>query len=153
MDDSFANFTKGAQMITLFLVIAIIGFSLFNIMSNSDGFLNTESTLEKTEQTSTGSSATQNTVHEIDGVQVVDLSWGKFNYNPDTITVAVEKPVRIVADLERLQGCFRSFVIRDLGISTSFSSSRNFIEFTPTKTGTFAFSCAMGMGKGTLIVQ
>ena len=150
-DDSFTNrnnLKEIAQYITLVLVIAIIGFSLFNIMINSDGSLNTETTLGKTEQASTSA-----TPQEIDGVQVVDLSWGKFNYNPNVITVAAGKPVRVVADLERLQGCFRSFVIRDLGISTYFSASKNFVEFTPTEKGSYRFSCSMGMGKGTLIVQ
>ena len=132
-----------AQSITFIIVVIIIGFSLGHLLVGT-----TPPTQSTEAQTTAG-----NTVEEIDGVQVVDLSWGKFSYKPDVITVAAGKPVRIVADLERLQGCFRSFVIRDLGISTSFSSSRNFIEFTPTKTGTFAFSCAMGMGKGTLIVQ
>ncbi len=95
----------------------------------------------------------QNTVHEIDGVQTVTLSLGKFNYNPETITVSVGKPVKIIADLTRLRGCFQSFVIPDLGLEHYFNIGSETLEFTPTKTGTFLFSCAMGMGKGTFIVE
>ena len=148
MDDSFnlTNLKEIAQYVTFIFVIGIIGFSLFKFMTNSDDSFNTETSLEKAEQTSSVA------IQDVDGVQVVDLSWGKFNYNPETITVAAGKPVRIVANLERLQGCFRSFVIRDLGISTYFSASKNFVEFTPTEKGSYRFSCAMGMGKGTLII-
>src|SRR3989338_1716848 len=54
-------------------------------------------------------------VQIIDGVQAVRLTWGKFNYEPAVIRVKSNMPVRITADLTRLQGCFRSFVIPDLG--------------------------------------
>lgn len=97
--------------------------------------------------------ASQNTVQEIDGVQTVTLSWGKFNYNPETITVSAGKPVRITADLTRLSGCFQSLVIPDLGIEHYFDVGSETLEFTPPQKGTFLFSCAMGMGKGTLIVE
>ena len=29
----------------------------------------------------------------------------------------------------------------------------DYVEFTPTKKGTFGFACSMGMGTGTLIVE
>ena len=88
-----------------------------------------------------------------DGKQVVTLSWGKFNYNPEVIRVKVDQPVKIVADMDRLTGCFRSFEVPGLGIDESFSERHNFIEFTPKKAGTFNFVCAMGMGRGTLVVE
>lgn len=84
--------------------------------------------------------------------QEIELSWGRFNYKPESITVKQGEPVRIKADLTRLQGCFRSFVIPDLGVQTYFSSGNDVVEFTPTQKGTFRFSCAMGMGNGQLIV-
>ncbi len=111
-------------------------------------------TLEGTESQSSASitSFDQSSVVVVDGVQTVTLSWGKFNYNPETITVQSGTPVQITADLDRLQGCFRSFVVPNLGINAYFDENNPSFEFTPTKTGTFAFSCSMGMGKGTLIV-
>lgn len=137
------------QSITTILVLGIIGFSF--------GYLLLGSTSESIE-TSSSNQNIQNTnaedvVQEIDGVQTVTLSWGKFSYNPNIITVTAGKPVKIIADLTRLQGCFRSFIIRDLGINTYFSANNNAVEFTPTEKGTYRFTCAMGMGKGTLIVQ
>ena len=86
-------------------------------------------------------------------LQVRHLSWGKLNYYPETITVKANKKVQIVGDTTRLNGCFRSLVIPEFDINGQFLDTNNKIEFTPTKTGTFGFGCAMGMGKGTLIVE
>jgi len=88
----------------------------------------------------------------VNGVQEVTLGWGKFNYNPEVISVKKGMPVRITADLDRLGGCFRSLNIPDLGVSKQFTESDTVLEFTPQKTGTFTFSCAMGMGSGKLQV-
>lgn len=87
-----------------------------------------------------------------DGVQTVTLSWGKFNYNPETITVQAGTPVQITADLTRLQGCFQTLIIPDLGVRHYFDENNDVFTFTPTKKGTFPFTCSMGMGKGTLII-
>lgn len=89
----------------------------------------------------------------INGKQVAELSWGKFNYDPNVIKVKVGMPVQIVADMERLQGCFRSILIPDLGINENLNENTNILEFTPEKKGTFNFGCAMGMGSGKLVVE
>src|SRR3989338_595587 len=86
-------------------------------------------------------------------MQVRHLSWGKLNYYPEIITVKANKKVQIVGYTTRLNGCFRSLVIPEFDINGQFLDTNNKIEFTPTKTGTFGFGCAMGMGKGTLIVE
>lgn len=85
--------------------------------------------------------------------QDVFLSLGASNYDPETITVEAGKPVRITADLTSLTGCFRTFLIPDLGIKKQFKAGDETLEFTPTEKGTYTFRCSMGMGKGTLIVQ
>ncbi len=87
------------------------------------------------------------------GMQVVRLSWGKFNYDPEVIHVKAHQPVRIVADTERLTGCFRSIVIPELHVQYTFTERYNSFEFTPEKPGSYAFACSMGMGKGTLVVS
>lgn len=81
------------------------------------------------------------------------LSFGKFNYNPDTITVKKDVPVTIKADLKRITGCYQTFLIPELGVSGTFTEAHDSITFIPTKAGTFRFTCSMGMGRGTLIVQ
>ena len=92
------------------------------------------------------------TATTIETTQEVTLSWGKLNYNPEVITVKAGEKVRITGDMTRLTGCFQSLQIPELGISKSMTETDNVLEFTPTKKGTFAFGCAMGMGAGKLVV-
>ena len=87
-----------------------------------------------------------------DEIQNVVLSYKNYNYFPNTITVKANQPVRISLD-SSVGGCYRSFVMRDFGISKYLKTPSDYIEFTPTKKGTYKFSCAMGMGTGTLIVE
>ena len=74
------------------------------------------------------------------------------NYYPNTITVKANTPVEMTLD-SSVQGCYRSFNIKDLGVSKYSKSPSDTINFTPTKKGTFRFACSMGMGTGTLIVE
>lgn len=83
--------------------------------------------------------------------QEITLSFRDYNYYPQVIEVNKDIPVHITAD-KSISGCFTTFLIPDLGVKHSFLKSRT-LEFTPTKTGTFAFSCGMGMGTGKIIVK
>lgn len=87
-----------------------------------------------------------------DGVQRVTLGFGQFNYSPDTIRVKRGVPVELVAD-RTLSGCFNTFVIPQLSVWKQFTVTDRKLAFTPTRAGTFRFSCAMGMGAGRLIVE
>ena len=84
--------------------------------------------------------------------QKVTLGIKNYNYYPNTVTVKAGQPVRIYLD-ESVVGCYRGFVIRDFGISKYLRTPSDYVEFTPDKKGTFRFSCSMGMGTGTLIVE
>jgi len=91
-------------------------------------------------------------VQIVNGIQEVKLSWGKLNYEPQEIIVKKDIPVRITADLSRLTGCYRSFNILGLNIYKYFKERDNTLEFTPTQSGKFRYSCSMGMGTGKFIV-
>lgn len=75
-----------------------------------------------------------------------------YNYYPNTIKLKVGEPVSISLD-SSVQGCFRSFTIRELGIAKYLATPKDAIEFTPNKKGTFRFACSMGMGTGTFIIE
>ncbi len=85
-------------------------------------------------------------------VQNVVLGIKNYNYFPNTINVKVGMPVRISLD-NSVVGCYRSFTIRELGISKNLQSPNDYVEFTPSKKGNYRFACSMGMGHGTLIVE
>jgi plastocyanin domain-containing protein len=101
---------------------------------------------------STGS-VVDNPVQQRDGkVQQVVLSMKDLNYYPQEIRVKEGQPVSITLD-SSVQGCLRSFTIRELGVHGLSTSPSETIDFTPTKKGVFKFMCSMGMGYGKLIVE
>ena len=119
----------------LFIVIFVAGGAFFAFTS-----------AEKTD------TAVQQTNQAQGDTQKITLSEKNFNYYPDTITVQAGKPVEITLD-SSINGCLRSLAIPDLGIAKYARTAAEKIVFTPTKKGTFKFSCSMGMGFGTLVVQ
>lgn len=52
-----------------------------------------------------------------------------------------------------MPGCSKSIVIPEFNIIKTVSTSDNLVEFTPTKSGTFQFSCSMGTYRGQIIVE
>lgn len=84
--------------------------------------------------------------------QKITLSFKDYNYYPNTVQVSSGKPVRISLD-DSVVGCFRDFTIRQFGIHEYLATPSDYVEFTPTKPGTYTFACSMGMGTGTLIVK
>lgn len=117
------------------VVLLLVGFGIFMIKDSA--------------------SASGNAVQGNSGsgkVQEVTIGIKNYNYYPNTITVKVNQPVRIYLD-KSVIGCYRSFTIRDFGISKYLATEKDYVEFTPTKTGSFRFACSMGMGTGTLIVE
>ncbi len=87
------------------------------------------------------------------GVQEVQLTVQGGNYMPNPIRVKKGVLVRLVADLNSVRGCASGIVIPDFGVSKTVRAGDNAIEFTPDKSGTFQFSCPMGMYRGTIIVE
>ena len=84
---------------------------------------------------------TGNTIQEDSNgdYQKVVLGIKDYNYYPNTITVKANQPVRIYLD-ESVGGCYRSFTVREFGVSKYLRSPEDYVEFVPTKTGTFGFN-------------
>ena len=85
--------------------------------------------------------------------QVVELSYKNYNYFPQIINLKYNVPAKIIVDTNKVKGCFASIVAPELGIRKFVRGSDNIISFIPNKKGTFIFSCAMGMGRGKIIVS
>ncbi|MEW5955956.1 MAG: cupredoxin domain-containing protein [Candidatus Micrarchaeota archaeon] len=73
-------------------------------------------------------------------------------YDPRTITVSKGTRLRIEADPNTFRGCMTTILFPDFGVSKRITPSDNVVEFVADKTGSFPFSCPMGMGQGTLVV-
>jgi sulfite exporter TauE/SafE/plastocyanin domain-containing protein len=86
------------------------------------------------------------------GVQLVNstLSGGRY----PAITVQQGFPVKwtINAPEGSINGCNNRMIIREYGIEYRFRPGENVIEFTPSKTGKFTYSCWMGMIRSSITV-
>ena len=85
-------------------------------------------------------------------VQSVTLSLKNGNYYPQEVRVKAGQPVEITLD-KSVTGCYRSLVIKGLGVSAYSKSPSEKIALTPDKPGNYRFSCGMGMGYGTIIAK
>ena len=87
------------------------------------------------------------------GVQEVDVTV-KGGYSPDVIVVDRGRPVRLNFRREETSSCSEQVVLGDFGIARDLPAFKTTpVEFTPEKSGEFAFTCGMNMLHGKLIVQ
>ena len=58
----------------------------------------------------------------------------------------------IHADPRYLNGCNNEVVLKDFNINKKLEVGDNVIEFTPTRVGTYTYTCHMNMIKNTIKV-
>jgi plastocyanin domain-containing protein len=85
-------------------------------------------------------------------VQVVKLSVQSGNYVLEPSELKQGIRVRLEADMTRMPGCSKSIVIPAFGVSKTFTTTDNAVEFVPDKAGTFNIACSMNMYRGTFTV-
>lgn len=136
------KFTKKAMSVGAVLVI-ILGFSMFNSGLSLSGFASTISPSD---------SDISRAIIE-DGIQIVNTSLNPGRY--EAISVKAGMPVKwtITAEKGTINGCNNRIFIPEYGIEKKFKLGDNVIEFTPTETGTFTYSCWMGMIRSTITVE
>lgn len=74
------------------------------------------------------------------------------SYSPDNFTLRVGVPTRWEVDGTQAAGCQTILQAPQLAVRELLRPGPNVIEFTPTKTGNFTFSCGMGMFRGQIKV-
>ena len=98
-------------------------------------------------------STTQTTSQDSDSnIQVIKMEVTSTGYSPSAFTLKKGIPVRWEIDAKDLSGCNQTLVSRELNISKNLTKGANVINFTPEKIGTIAFSCSMGMIRGSFKV-
>lgn len=85
-------------------------------------------------------------------VQIVNSTLSPGRY--PSITVQAGTPVKWIIDAPKgsINGCNYQMIIPAYGITHTFQEGENIIEFTPTDTGTFQYTCWMGMIRGSILV-
>jgi plastocyanin domain-containing protein len=86
------------------------------------------------------------------GVQEIAMKVTRSGYEPSNLTIKAGVPVRWHVDGAGAIGCTSQLVVPDLNITKSLSRGDNIIEFTAPNRGQLAFSCSMGMVRGSFTV-
>ena len=88
----------------------------------------------------------------VDGYQIVNMDVDASGYSPNSFVVKLGVPVRWNVNVKQLTSCNQELVLNQYGIDRNLKKGLNVIEFTPNKEGTLAFSCGMGMLRGSFVV-
>ena len=75
------------------------------------------------------------------------------SYEPNVIQVQEGLPVDWRITGADFMGCADTLILPAFGVNERLQTGPNLVQFTPTKTGTYTFSCSMGMIRGTMIVN
>ncbi len=75
-------------------------------------------------------------------------------YSPSHIVVQRGVPVRLKFRRLESASCSERVLFPDFAVAKKLPQNEvTTVEFTPDNTGTFSFSCGMGMYQGTLVVE
>lgn len=90
-----------------------------------------------------------------DGPRVIELSVTEKGYEPSPVSLKKDEPVKLVVTRKTEQTCATELVMKDYGINTPLPLNTPVeIAFTPNKTGTLTYGCAMGqMISGAFMVE
>ena len=135
------RFTKKVMSIGAILVI-MLGFSMFNSGLSLSGFTSYE----------LSSDGNINKAQIQDGVQVVTTTLSSGRYEAISVKAGIPVKWTITAEKGTINGCNNRIFIPEYGIEKKFKLGDNVVEFTPTETGTFTYSCWMGMIRSTITV-
>lgn len=89
----------------------------------------------------------------LDGTQYIQMEVTEYaTYSPGTLTVVEGVPVEWSIFGADFMGCANTLVLPAFGVNAFLAPGMNTVTFTPTKAGSYTFSCSMGMVRGTMIV-
>lgn len=88
----------------------------------------------------------------LEDVQIINSTLSSRGYPAITAQVGVPVQWNIHAPQGSINGCNNQLYIPEYQIEYTFSEGDNIIEFTPTQTGVFSYSCWMGMIQSTITV-
>jgi hypothetical protein len=148
------KFTQRVMTVGAALVL-ILGLSMFSNGWSLSGFSldlfsGSPSSSAAETQANIGGQAAQPVIE--DGYQVIQSTLASGRY--PAITVEAGTPVRWKIDAPQgsINGCNNRMIIKEYGIEYQFQTGENTIEFLPTDTGKFSYSCWMGMIRSSITV-
>ncbi len=146
------KFTNKVMTVGAVLVV-VLGISMFSnglsLSGLSNFILNLSSSYAQSGDKGNGAS---NEIVIEDGYQIINSSLNSGRY--PAITVQAGTPVKwnLNAPQGSINGCNNRLVIPEYKVEYTLKTGDNVIEFTPSKTGRFSYSCWMGMIRSTITV-
>ncbi len=129
------------------IIIVVLGLFMVQNGLNLTGLTSSASAGKSTGEVALSVESSGNSADNLadDTVQLVRTDLQPNAYEP--ITVQAGKPVRwiITASKSTLNGCNRELYIPEYDLTKRLEIGENVIEFTPTQSGVYPFSCWMGM--------
>ena len=89
----------------------------------------------------------------VDGSQEVNITV-EGGYTPSTVRAKKGQPLRLAFDRKEKSPCSDEVVISEFGVRRFLKPfEKTVIDVTPTKSGTFEFTCGMSMLRGQIEVE
>jgi plastocyanin domain-containing protein len=86
--------------------------------------------------------------------QVIEISVTGEGFVPAQVKVKAGQPVKLIVTRKTASTCATEIVIKDFGIKQPLPLNQAVeVTFTPSKTGSFRYACAMDMIGGVIIVE
>jgi hypothetical protein len=126
--------------------LAFTGFTFNSLIprTNVEAGTNTDDTKTVDENTAT--------VDADNGVQKITTTLQSGSYTPITVEAGTPVEWTIVAEAGSLNGCNYAIIIPEYGIQQELQEGETVIKFTPSETGSFGYSCWMGMIRSSITV-
>jgi len=86
------------------------------------------------------------------GQQVVRIELEPYYYEPIVVQKGIPVTFIVHAEQQHINGCNNAIVIPAFDVRNNIVAGDNLFEFTPTETGTIAYSCWMGMIRSSIQV-
>jgi len=146
------NTTKKILKISAVIVL-ILGLIMLNRgLTLTGSAYNYDSIKAKFSGGDSNSDINNNNVAINNGIQEVNMDVDASGYSPNSFVLKKGIPVKWNVNVKQLTGCNSELVSNEYKIDARLKQGANIFEFTPDNTGTFSFSCGMGMLRGSFIV-
>ena len=140
------KFTHKMMTVSAVLVV-VLGVSMFSSGMSLSGFsLPTMAIGNNTDRQE------KNEAKVNDNIQTVTTKLSSGRYEPITVKKGISVKWIIKAEKKDINGCNNEIYIPKYNIEKKLEVGDNIIEFTPTESGTFAYSCWMGMIRSKITV-
>jgi hypothetical protein len=140
-------------------VVAVMGVSMFSQGWALSGLslsallpASLQASLQTKIAASAGDSNSTGAARIVNGVQMVNSTLTPGRYPAITVQAGIPVKWTINAPQGSINGCNNRMIIPEYNIQYSFKTGDNLIEFTPSRTGTFRYSCWMGMIRSSITV-